>query len=187
MHINDIYCQNKRERKNEKEWTADAQIRCRRYFHTSIRCSWLTDWCCTDWPLISRISSPTCSVACRCIIPPCIIRATMHRPSSVIFSVMPWISEKSGNSREKERQEDRDKFRWKCKFPNKSSLHARCTITYCAHCLWLFTAAIAFKITEMIKLTIGSSVFFWNCTNRTRVTCCWSSPFSTLSLSSPLI
>lgn len=34
------------------------------------------------------------------------------------------------------------------------------------------------------ELTIGSSVFFWNCTSRTRVTC-WSSPFSMLSVSSP--
>lgn len=59
------------------------------WYRTSSRCSWFTVWLWTDWPLISRISSPTCSVACRCIIPPCIIRATRHRPSSVIFNVIP--------------------------------------------------------------------------------------------------
>lgn len=89
---------------------------------TNNLCNWLTVWFCTGWPFISRISSPTCSVACRWIIPPCMIRATIHRPSSVIFNVMP----------------------------------------------------------------IGSSVFFWNWTSRTRVTC-WSSPplSVTLSTSSP--
>lgn len=49
----------------------------------------LTDWFMTGTPLISRISSPTWSVAWRWIIPPCMIRATMHLPSSFIFSVIP--------------------------------------------------------------------------------------------------
>lgn len=88
---------------------------------TNNLCNWLTVWCWTGWPFISRISSPTWSVACRWIMPPCIILATIQRPSSVIFKVIP----------------------------------------------------------------IGSSVFFWNCTNRTRVTCC-NSPLSVaLSTSSP--
>lgn len=89
---------------------------------TNNLCNWLTVWFCTGCPLISRISSPTCSVAWRWIMPPCMIRATIQRPSSVIFNVMP----------------------------------------------------------------IGSSVFFWNWTSRTRVTC-WSSPplSVTLSISSP--
>lgn len=40
-----------------------------------------------------------------------------------------------------------------------------------------------FLFCSIYTLTIGSSVFFWNCTSRTRVTC-GSSPFSALSASS---
>lgn len=58
---------------------------------TSILWSCATDWLATGVPLISLISSPTCRVACLWIIPPCIIRATMHRPSSANLRVMPWI------------------------------------------------------------------------------------------------
>lgn len=56
---------------------------------TRIFWSWLTDWFITGIPLISLISSPTWRVACRWIIPPCIILATMHLPSSFILSVIP--------------------------------------------------------------------------------------------------
>lgn len=56
---------------------------------TSIFCKALTDWLATGIPLISLISSPTWRVACLCIIPPCIIRATTHFPSSFIFKVIP--------------------------------------------------------------------------------------------------
>ena len=58
-------------------------------FFTRIFCRASTLLLETAIPLISRISSPTCSVACRWIIPPCMILATMQRPSSVTFRVIP--------------------------------------------------------------------------------------------------
>ncbi len=56
---------------------------------TSICCKYCIGWLETGCPLISLISSPTCNVPCRCIIPPLSMRDTIHRLFSVIRSVIP--------------------------------------------------------------------------------------------------
>lgn len=163
-----------------------------RWVRTSIRCSWLTVWCCTDWPLISRISSPTCSVACLWIMPPCMIRATMHRPSSVIFNVMPYISGFREQNYDLRYARFSHWIRTLCArtaathnavYNGKTQIRSNSnTNSNCNH-----TVVFYGRVQRLsLSLTIGSSVFFWNWTNRTRVTC-WSSPFSTLSLSSPFM
>ncbi len=60
-------------------------------WYTSICCKYCIGWLETVCPLISFISSPTCNVPCRCIIPPLRIRDTIQRLFSVIRSVIPYI------------------------------------------------------------------------------------------------
>lgn len=138
---------------------------------TSIFCSCSTVWLATLIPLISRISSPTCSVPgckrdaaaystciwcrwlcsrtrarppCLWIIPPCMILATMQWLESFIFSVMPCG--------------DQHRRRQPRASPRRGSETNR---------------------------TMGSSVFFWNCTRRTLVTFSRSTSPLVLSGESP--
>lgn len=132
---------------------------------TRIFCKALTDWFWTGIPLISLISSPTWRVACLWIIPPCIIRATKHCPSSFIFNVIPCEAAEQCENR------------FKCNVHSKRRLlRGRRKGTFhpsSFSSLPCLTPAKCFQV----SLTIGSSVFFWNCTSLTRVIFSSKSPF----------